>query len=202
MRDILLGHWGKYCSYCELPIVNQPGVDHVIPQGRFPEYRDLWENHHLSCSHCNSRKGAQLPTPDAVDDFLWPTRDNTALAFKYVNVFPEVADCLTNEQQEMARRLHNLLKLDATGDVREEERRQAYVTAIHWRSQLATAKDPKCLRDAVVDIARLSGFFSIWMEVFSNDKEMRKQLIAAFPGTAKDCFNADAEPVPRPNGRV
>ncbi len=202
MRKILLGHWGKYCSYCELPITHKPDAEHILPQKINPQKRDDWDNLHLSCGYCNSRKGDTDPTPTTIDTYVWPTKDNTARAFKYVNVFPEVADGLTKEQRELAQRLYDLLKLDATGDVREQERGDVATIAIRWRTKLSTAKDPELVRDSVVEIARARGFFSIWMEVFSNDKEMRKQLIAAFPGTAKDCFNADAEPVPRPNGRV
>lgn len=202
MRPFLLVHWGKYCTYCELPIGHQPAVDHILPRDRFPEYVDLWENLLLSCSHCNSRKGAEFPTPQTLDDYLWPTKDNTARAFKYVNIFPELADGLPKEHREMARQLHDLLKLDATGDLREDERRQAYAEATKWRTRLMTAKDPSLVREAIVEIAQGKGFFSVWMAVFFQDLEMRKLLIAAFPGTARDCFNDKTEPVARPGGRM
>jgi hypothetical protein len=46
------------------------------------------------------------------------------------------------------------------------------------------------------------GFFSIWMEVFKDDVDMRQRLIDAFPGTASDCFDAHCKAIARPGGKI
>lgn len=45
------------------------------------------------------------------------------------------------------------------------------------------------LKRAVIELALAHGHFSIWMSVFSEDVEMRKRFVNAFPGTATDCFH-------------
>lgn len=52
------------------------------------------------------------------------------------------------------------------------------------------------------ELAPATGFFSVWMTVFSQHPEMRRGFINAFPGTAPDCFDADGAALARPNGRV
>jgi HNH endonuclease len=202
MREVLLKDWGEYCSYCELPIINRPDAEHILPKTKNPDERDNWDNLLLSCGVCNPRKGSKRPTPQTLDSFLWPSRDNTARAFKYDNIFPEVADGLTKEQQRMAARLRGLLVLGDTNDKRHKKRAEAFKLAKEFANDLRSSPDTVLARKAIRRLAEHSGFFSVWMEVFSDDIEMRKEIIAAFPGTAKDCFDAETKPVARPNGRV
>ena len=49
---------------------------------------------------------------------------------------------------------------------------------------------------------KTTGFFSVWMAVFADDREIRLGLIARMAGTAADCFDASGLPVPRPGGRI
>lgn len=202
MREVLLDHWGEYCSYCEFPIEHLATVDHILPKKKNPAERHSWDNLHLSCGHCNPRKGPNFPTPATLHTYLWPSRDNTARAFKYTNVYPEVADGLTTIQQQMATRLHNLLVLGDPHDKRHKKRVDAFNLAKEYAHELRSAPDPALARKSILNLAKKCGFFSIWMEVFSHDVETRRQLIAAFPGTAQDCFDADTKPVQRPGGRL
>lgn len=194
---------GRYCSYCEFPVRHTPHVEHIVPKERFPAWRDRWDNLVVACSHCNSRKGSARPTPDSVDAHLWPTRDNTALAFDYAHVFPRVAPALAPALQPMAARTRGLLRLAEPNDPRARERTEVYLLAQRYASKLATAPDPALLRDAIVDLAVARGFFSVWMHLFEGDAALRRRLIEAFPGTARDCYEPESTaPVPRPGGRL
>jgi hypothetical protein len=203
MRRTLLERLGCYCSYCEYPVGHVPHAEHVIPRGRFPEERDEWENLLVSCTYCNSHKGKKRPEPARVDDYLWPARDNTARAFTYANIVPELADDLTGPVRNKAAMLRGLVQLGLPGDERANERAAVFVLAQRYASQMGSAPDVAWFRQTIVDLALARGFFSVWMEVFAADVPMRRALIDAFAGTAQDCFDpATCVPVPRPGGRL
>ncbi|MBO5352785.1 MAG: hypothetical protein J6A77_05755 [Lachnospiraceae bacterium] len=43
----------------------------------------------------------------------------------------------------------------------------------------------------IITMATQTGFFSIWMMVFQDDSEVKRELIKAFPGTAEKCFDTN-----------
>lgn len=201
MRPTLVARLGCYCSYCELPVSHVPHAEHIVPKDRFPAWRDRWDNLLVSCTWCNSYKGDERPPPEKVDEYLWPTRDNTARAFSYASIIPRVSDMLEEPLRSRAARLRGLVRLAVTGDTRGKARAEAYNLAKRYASKLSSAKDPELLRESIVDIAVATGFFSVWMEVFSGDLVIRRGLIASFVGTARDCFEpATTAPVMRPGG--
>jgi len=203
MRPTLLERVGRYCSYCEYPVRHVPHAEHVVPKDRFPEWRDRWDNLAVGCTYCNGHKGHELPRPEHLDDYLWPTRDNTARAFTYANVVPEVADGLSPLVRHQAAHLRGLVQLGIQEDERDKARAETFILAQRYFSQMRGAEDPVLLREAIVDLALAKGFFSVWMEVFASDQDMRRRLIDAFPGTAQDCFDrATSQPVARPGGRL
>ncbi len=57
--------------------------------------------------------------------------------------------------------------------------------------------DSEQMRVIIVKIAKKIGCWSIWMTVFSNDKDMLKRFIENFEGTATNCFNENYEPIGR-----
>jgi len=73
--------------------------------------------------------------------------------------------------------------------------------AEHARSRLAT-HDIEPMREQIVDTAKEKGYWSIWMTVFADDPDMRRRLIAAFPGTATTCFDDDCLAIARPGGNL
>ncbi len=203
MSPVLRARIGRYCSYCEFPVRHTPHVEHIVPKERFPAWRDRWDNLAVACAHCNSRKGSARPAPEHVDEHVWPTRDNTARAFDYEHVFPRVSSTLPSALQAMAARTRGLFRLAEPDDPRASERAEVYLLAQRYASRLPTAPDPALLRDAIVDLALARGFFSVWMHHFEGDGELRRRLVAAFPGTARDCYDeASMAPVPRPGGRL
>jgi hypothetical protein len=54
----------------------------------------------------------------------------------------------------------------------------------------------------VIVAAKGYGFFSIWMSVFCDHRDICLSLIREFNGTAIDCFDGDGWPVNRPGGVV
>ncbi len=135
MRPTLLDRLGLYCSYCEYPVRHVPHAEHVVPKDRFPAWRDRWDNLVVSCSYCNGHKGRHFPKPEDLDDYLWPTRDNTARAFTYANVIPEVDGRLDPSSQHKAARLRGLVKLGAPDD----ERAKARARPTSWPSIIGHA---------------------------------------------------------------
>jgi hypothetical protein len=202
MRPTLFERLGRHCSYCELPVRHQPAAEHVVPKDRFRAWRDRWDNLLVGCSYCNSRKGDALPRPEDIDTYLWPTRDNTARAFTYVNVIPEVARDLAGPVAYLAAHLRGLVQL-GVHDERARARAAAFDMAQRYFSRKPTAPDPALFDEMFVSLALETGFFSVWMEVSASDPGIRRRLVAAFPGTAADCFDpATTAPVPRPGGRL
>ncbi len=203
MRPTLLDRLGRYCSYCEYPVKHAPHGEHIIPKDKFPAWEHRWDNLAVACSWCNGHKGKDRPAPDRVDDYLWPTRDNTARAFTYTNVIPEVAGGLRGDLGNKAAMLRGLVDLGVTNDDRAKARAETFIQACKFLSRLAGTPDPDLVREMILDFAVETGFFSVWMEVFHGDLEIRKGLIARFLGTAKSCFDpVTTVPVPRPGGRL
>ena len=201
MRPALLTRLGRYCSYCEYPVKHVAHAEHILPKDRYRAHRNRWDNLLVACTYCNGHKGDERPTPATVDAHLWPERDNTARAFTYENVHPRTQH-LGEPAQSMAARLYGLVRLSPTDDERAKERASVFVIAKWFFAELQTVATPDLWRLAIVKYALASGFFSVWMEIFATDPETRGALIAAFPGTATDCFDAATAPVPRPGARL
>jgi hypothetical protein len=58
------------------------------------------------------------------------------------------------------------------------------------------------MRRQIVRTALGHGFWSVWMTVFRDDGDMRKQFVENFPGTAEDCFDASCAFIHRPGGTI
>ncbi|MGL4500909.1 MAG: DUF3134 domain-containing protein, partial [Planktothrix sp.] len=84
-------------------------------------------------------------------------------------------------------------KLPTDKDLRWIKRREAWEIAVE---QLDELHDNNITRKGVIRLAKAMGFWSVWMTVFREDPEMLKQLIEAFPGTRKDCFDDLGHPLP------
>ena len=101
-------------------------------------------------------------------------------------------------------------KIAVTNDVngrqvaidRVSQRMQAWATAEETRVDVTANPGNPAVQGLAINLARATGFFSIWMLVFANDPEMRKRLIDAFEGTRDSgCFDAvTSRPItPAPN---
>ena len=208
----LASRLGFFCSYCERRIVTYLAVEHVQPK-TLPQYEHLvgrWDNFLLGCVNCNSTKRDR----DVVfDELLLPDRDNTSHAYRYIeDGTVEVSALLSADQAILAEKTLWLTGLDKTISKIEDEngqfvavdrvrqRKEVRLLAIMSQNDLEEL-DSESLKRHVVELALAHGYFSIWMTVFSENVEMRKRFISAFPGTATDCFDAVALATvsPRPN---
>lgn len=209
-KPVLIANLGKYCSYCECGYyyARDLAVEHVQPKG-IDQYKPLqvkWTNFLLSCDTCNGADNKD--TKDVVlDKVHLPHRNNTFLSLTYmkggvVMVNPE----LTGVSHQHAENLWRLVGFNKTpkqvcpGDTRWMKRLEDWNTAEEYLMLYLSGEIPL---KAVVDIAKIRGGWSIWFTVFKGVDVVRKALIEQFPGTAKDCFDANNlyEPVPRNVGQ-
>jgi len=81
--------------------------------------------------------------------------------------------------------------------------RRTEIWAIAQRDlQRPYCNDSVEVRELIIENAVARGLFSVWMEVFKDDMDMRQCLINAFPGTAADCFDTHCKAIARPGGKI
>ncbi|KAB8142298.1 HNH endonuclease [Chloroflexia bacterium SDU3-3] len=202
----LISTIGKFCSYCERRITTSIAVEHKKPKDPYPQFRLDWANFLLACPNCNSTKSDQKIK---LSRYFWPDTDNTFCVFEYTpEGFVKPRRSLPRWARRKARRTLALFGLDrypnhrhrphrsTNKDSRWNDRRNQWEKAISMRDTLAELDTPR-MRECIIINAR-DGNFSIWMEVFKDDIDMCQRLIAAFPGTASDCFDAHGRSFPYP----
>lgn len=204
-RDPLIGRIGDYCSYCEVCLHGSIAVEHVRPKTPQPELAREWTNFLLACDTCNAIKSDQ----DVIlTDYFWPDRDNTARVFDYdLDQPPRIKTGLDPALRSIGESTIALTGLDrvpghqsfSDRDRRWLKRREAWGVAILARGKLEVRDTPQ-MREMILQSAVSRGFWSVWFQVFHDDEEMRSRLIQWFPGTARDCFDAQTQPISRPGG--
>lgn len=189
---------GAYCSFCELPIVHVPEVEHRESKAAGGELL-AWKNLLLSCKYCNTRKGKKVAAGEK-ELYLWADEDDTFHAFTYAKGIPKInRDYLKEEGNGMEQRAANLFRLvqlDHIPKPKERDRRwnqrmEAYNIAVEslegWEG-IKAQEDKKSYLKQTLRLAKSVGFFSVWMEVFKEHKDVQKRLIEGFDGTKKDYF--------------
>ncbi|MCQ4247152.1 HNH endonuclease [Stutzerimonas decontaminans] len=207
-RSKLIERLGECCSYCEMHLDTSLAVEHVQPKkppgaASNDLTRELnWENFLLACTNCNSTKGNE---DVALDDHLWPDRDNTFLALSYKQ--GGLVEAAAGADIARAKRTIELVGLDKVPSARDQEteasdrrwnnRREAWDIAVESKQNLARLDHP-VMRSQIV--LQIQGFWSIWMTVFRDDQDMLVRILDCIPGTAKDCFDATNgyQPINRP----
>lgn len=191
---------GDFCSYCERQIETHLAVEHVQPKSRKQALINDWVNFLLGCVHCNSSKGKKSVI---LDSFVWPDRDNTMRAFVYsrdgiVRVYSRLR-VQNRRRAEATLRLCGLDKVPGhqmrhrrptRSDHRWRRRQEAFDLAERAHADLA-AQDTLAMREWIVEAAHGRGMFSIWMQVFVNDSDMRSRLRQRFVGTDTNSFDAN-----------
>lgn len=202
-QEYLLARLGYFCSYCELTIKHVPHVEHVecIKRGGS---ETNWDNLLLSCTHCNSSKGTKIGLGER-HSCIWPDDFNTFLAFKYVGPLPEINEEYLKTQEPgiliKAKNLYEILDLgyypgiegrETKKDRRFMFRNQALGIAEESLDDWNKAKNTtyaSAIKRTIKRLAKEQGFFSIWLQVFTDEPEIKKMLIEEFPGTAKRYFD-------------
>ncbi|MBM3472642.1 MAG: HNH endonuclease [Armatimonadetes bacterium] len=198
-RDALLAQLGPYCCYCERPIEHIPELEHIRPKSLYPDLALAWGNLLLSCKNCNATKGHR---DIALGEYYWPDRDNTLRAFAYFEegwIAPH--EDLRPDQVARACRtisLTGLNRVSTPKDRRTRQRAWAWEVASQSLERLCACGSAH-VRAQIIETALAVGFFSVWMTVFVDHPDMRTAFVGAFPA-APDCFDADANPIPRPGG--
>lgn len=199
---------GIYCSYCEFRIDHVPEVEHISSKSEGGD-RTAWSNLLLGCKYCNTRKSHTV-TPLNKDDYLWPDTDNTAIAYSYIGGFPKVnARVLrqldpSGQSLKKAINLYELVNLGNKPGPKDKDRRfknriEAYGRAERslqmWQT-MTDKEDPAVsgFLEQTIELAKCTGFFSIWAEVFKCDPYVLNALICAFPGTDHTVFDKNGYP--------
>jgi hypothetical protein len=206
-------HLASYCSYCERKIETSLAVEHIEPKkGPYgkPKLVGCWNNFLLACNNCNSTKKDKRV---ALSDLYFPDRDNTFHAFEYLadgNIKPSRAgDQIAIDTLKLTGLDKELRQTtDVAGRVIAEDRasqrmqiwKQAEICLNNYHSNSAN----NVVKDLIVSNAVTSGFFSVWMSVFSCVPEMRNRFIDAFSGTRQSgCFDTvtttSISPAPNPD---
>ena len=197
-KSELVKRIGEYCSYCEFPIAHVPEVEHKEAKSVGGSWLE-WDNLLMSCKYCNCRKRICVANGEK-DLYLWPDEDDTFHAYKYTNGMPTLNEnYLRNKGEsyrERANRLFQLVKLDhIPASLKDKDRRwskrlEVFNSALeeleNWKSNRTEE-----YRRILVKYAVASGFFSVWMEVFKDEPEMKRSFMDAFVGTKKKYFNEE-----------
>lgn len=188
---------GAYCSFCEMAINHVPEVEHREAKSTGGELLK-WENLLLSCKYCNTRKGVAVEKGDK-DSYIWPDVDDTFHAYSYDKDIPRLNEAYLNSkgigEKEKAENLFHLLKLDnipispSDKDRRYSSRNETRNCAFESKIGLSKMKETserKAYLNTLKNLALAKGFFSVWMEVFKDDDEVKQLLISSFKGTKEE----------------
>ena len=197
-RPFLIDRLGDYCSYCEMQLDAGLAVEHVKPKSLHPDLELEWSNFLLACPNCNPTKNAK----DVVlQNYFWPDVDNTSRAFVYdESGIVRASDKLTRHEFTIAEAtikltgLHKDALNSSNSDRRWMKRRNTWRKATHSKERLQR-NDSEELREQIVETVH--GYWSIWMTVFKDDKDMLQRFITSFPGTCVECFDDNGSPIPR-----
>lgn len=212
-KPVLCANLGKFCSYCE-DSEHKSGdldVEHIQPKSltKYAHLETNWENFLLGCRTCNGPGNKWNKDVDPKDIHM-PHINNTYKSFLYkeggvVVVNPEISP-LSKKRAEGLMSLVGLDKGPGTkGDGgRCEMRRETWNMATEMERLYSSGN---IAIDYILNLSKQRGGWSIWFTVFNkhNEKhdEVRRRLIAEFPGTVADCFdhNNHYEPIDRNPGK-
>lgn len=202
---------GMFCTYCGMRLNNSPQVEHVVPVepklGNPAGDKLAWSNVVFACGPCNGAGGKSNKHYNPIEHYM-PEEHNTLLPFTHkggaiaghINV--TAANGLTPNQKEKAEAtiaVFNLGNIDTREDkvdYRSSERWQALQTAellykIYLTAKASPTYDSEKAARCVASSSASAGFFNVWVEVFINEPEVLKMLIAKeyHPGTHTGSFD-------------
>jgi uncharacterized protein (TIGR02646 family) len=202
-KEDLVSRLGPYCSYCERHIVSVLAVEHIQPKSlhKYAHLKLEWTNFLLACVNCNSTKRNK----DVIlSDFLLPDRDNTLVAFTYLNdgsIEPSNS-AKASSLEKHAKNTLSLTGLDKPySEITDSNGKAVALDRIAQRKEaLGQAKEALSLYNSnknnqmmqiIGNLAKYTGYFSIWYNVFTMHPEFLSYLIEIFPGTSgSGCFSA------------
>lgn len=204
---------GAYCSFCEMRVNNALAVEHKESKNSGGALTD-WDNLLLSCVYCNSRKLEKIQKGN-LDKWLWPDQHNTFLAFTYEDALPKVNESyLRTVNEDVLKRAKTVME-DLALDYKPEGTEKKKYKDKRWQHRFRALSIAESYRDSwrkngeseyeadqlrnIRYTAEQTGFFSIWRMVFKDEPKVKRVLIDAFAGTAKECFDESGTAVRRKN---
>ena len=195
-KDDLRDRIDSFCSYCEMNIENQPDIEHVSPKSTNPDLETEWSNFLLACKSCNIIKSNDNKTRDG---YAFPDTHNTSFLYEYSINGIKVRDDINSDIQALATATFDLVqlnrKLDTSG--RSDDRARARLNS--WNKA----------QEALVDLLELptneamirqtarscNGFFSMWIQIFKDYPEVKRNILQNVAGTAFDCYDENINPI-------
>lgn len=198
-RNDLADRIGWYCSYCEMPILNMPEVEHVVPRANEGDPL-AWTNFLLACKYCNTNKSNNNRDRSG---YVWPDYDNTSLAFEYGEAFairPAQAPYISPSIGEFAQNIIDLMGLarfpggprkptvsDTRWIHRAEVWNQVKRSRQNWDETSATPFATQMAEQIAIAAAGF-GFYSIWATVFEDAPEVLGEITVRFKNTYLPIF--------------
>lgn len=199
-KDHLCAALGEYCSYCEakMSYINLE-VEHVQPKSS-PKYSHLethWSNFLLACKNCNTIKRNK---DVEVNKHMLPHLDDTFSALcigegACISADPSLS--ATDPIRKRMQKTIDLVGLDRTppnatyADRRWSYRRKAWEWAQECKQDY---EQGELSLKYLINAALKEGFWSVWMTVFEEHPEVRKELIQRFIGTNHLYFRPETSP--------
>ncbi|MCF0212555.1 MAG: HNH endonuclease [Bacteroidales bacterium] len=198
-KEPLMANIGTYCSFCEerLPL-SEMEIEHTIAISNGGSSNE-WDNFLLSCKICNTVK-SNKSIPEGIH---WPHKNNTFLSF----VYDETGRVKVNTNipalsQQKAWNLLRLVQLDrypntqnkpTQCDNRWKRRFEIWNIATDRKDEYLKGR---CTVNAILDLAKECGHWSIWYSVFEGVNEIRQRLLSDFEGTCTSCFDPQKQYAP------
>ena len=189
-----------------MPVKNMIEVEHVVPVKNGGNELD-WNNFLLSCKYCNTVKSNRNTSRKG---YFWPDTDNTFLAFSYSQAkIIEPNNQLTPAKMAIAQDTIDLMGLNrypgatnkpTEGDTRWRSKDEVWGEALRSLERWQKLPNNQQILELITALAKGTGHFSIWMEVFKNEIAVKQAFIKEFTGTAKNCF-INGNPVSRRGGK-
>jgi hypothetical protein len=196
-----------YCHFCEMRVNNSLSVEHIIARKNRSALASSWNIFLLACASCNSSKLSKKLSAPFRKRYYWPHLNNTLLAFSSPIFGPNALVVtplagLSPSQFSRAADTIDLYGLDkkatSTGDadIRFLERVKVANIAIERRIEY---EEGKATIPAIVAMAQMTGFFTVWLDVFHNVEVIRRALLMApdFKIDVSSWFDANLNPIPR-----
>lgn len=186
-KDKLIENLGEFCSFCELGIsFSGLEVEHITSQDLDRTKVNDWDNFLLGCRNCNAIKNNY---PCHTDTHILPHHHNTYRAFRYPGGSPPIIlEDLPAQEKTKAVAIITLAGLDrrpghlkySPRDKRWQYRLTTYTLAQRY---LTKFEQGSADIEVITDLAIIKGFWSVWMEVFSDYAIIQTALTEAFRGT-------------------
>jgi hypothetical protein len=207
-RKDLIERIGYYCAYCNMPLSHNLNVEHVVPKNPQPDMPQGsvldWQNMLIACGPCNLAKSNKPCDPIL---YYLPENHNGLLPFVHVSpvtlnnsllIAPkQVSSNFGQHAHDKALRTILLFgwnnAVNGGRDLRSVKRKDAHNTAISTFELYQDSKkfDEQKASLHVATIAKSTGFFAVWFEVFGNEPSVLKCLAdpLIFPGIVPHCFD-------------